>query len=240
MFRWLAKLPTRIAALGTVQLPERDWGPFAPKDPLKGCPTFKPLFDEGSVLSYELLYLDLEEACREAIRRVRSAVEASPHLDDELVALLSTPMGWKLEIVGLVGLLMVGTRAGPLEALWDAFDANSWVTPQLAAGASMIDPEFRAKARLRIERARYTPYTGPYLKTFEDAKRILREEGLDWKALQALFALLGRDPDERDWIEAQRSSARVREIFAFNSFQQDLGPWTLKWGDRLRTALAVT
>src|SRR5438105_2780978 len=153
MFRWLATLAARISALGTVQLPKSGLEGLYLKEALKGFPTFKSVFEvENSRLPAYYELLNIESTSGDVIKSIRRAVRTSPHLDDELVAMLLSELGWRIELIGLVALAVVGYRSRPVEALWKTFDEGSWLAPQLAAGASIVDPDFRAKANARLER----------------------------------------------------------------------------------------
>ena len=69
---------------------------------------------------------------------------------EEICALLSES-NWRPNLVGGVVVLRAQRAdAAVLDALWDAIDRPSWVSPQLAVAASVVDPKFADKARPRV------------------------------------------------------------------------------------------
>jgi hypothetical protein len=58
---------------------------------------------------------------------------------------------WRPHLVAAVALSAPSYNQVAFKKLWDAFDAGSWVTPQLAVVAYLRDPEFSGQARARVQ-----------------------------------------------------------------------------------------
>ncbi len=112
---------------------------------------FSAVFERGElrVPGYlPLLHLDPEDECLVVFGRVQRAL-AAPDSDDGIRALLADP-NWRPHLVAAVALSLRGTADGATEQLWAAMDGGSWVTPQLAAVAKSLDPDFESNAKRRI------------------------------------------------------------------------------------------
>lgn len=95
----------------------------------------------------------LNLSSREANHAVFSVVECcrvTPDPYQEIGRLLGEP-NWRPHIVAAVALSVLGYDERAFIKLWAAFDAGSWVTPQLAVAAYLRDPSFSDNARRRIE-----------------------------------------------------------------------------------------
>lgn len=68
---------------------------------------------------------------------------------------------WRPHLVAAVSLLLAEPTPARRDLLWQAIDRYSWVSPQLVATASLIDPEFEEQARQRIEACLNTPLPPP-------------------------------------------------------------------------------
>jgi hypothetical protein len=85
-----------------------------------------------------------------------------------------------------------------LLALWQAFDAGTWVSPQLAVAAFLRDPRFAEQARTRI------------VDTFSEYSS---------KSLAALVALCQLMPATTEWLEAAFTD-EVRRKAAIDSWDR--------------------
>jgi hypothetical protein len=85
-----------------------------------------------------------------AVSRVIECYHSSsdPFLD---IARLLDEENWRPHLVAAVALSVLGYDRAAFTKLWAAFDAGSWVTPQLAVVAYLRDPDFRGQARVRVE-----------------------------------------------------------------------------------------
>jgi hypothetical protein len=118
-------------------------------------PAFDALFLRG-VESSVPLYLALVTPgphLDEAVRALRAAERAAgPRLEGEIAAMLAAA-DWRPQIVGAASVVALGANASRLAALWGAVERPSWVSPQLAAAASLADPAFGVQSRRVIESA---------------------------------------------------------------------------------------
>jgi len=182
-------------------------------DPAKKFPCFSRLFgvsNSGKVPLYLTLLRPGAEAS-EAVDRIRDALNSSGALT-EIVALLQD-VNWRAQLVGAVALLVGERKPELLKALWDAADQGSWVSPQLAAVASMVDSEFEEHARRRLE-----------ARCPINSSRLV---GLDWahrhfaagpesvsthsaKLLSALVALTQVRLGDVDWLKQLRKADDVQ------------------------------
>lgn len=94
---------------------------------------------------------------------------------------------WRPHLVAAVSLLLAEPTPARRDLLWQAIDRYSWVSPQLVAAASLIDPEFAVQARKRIEACLNTPLSPP------PEGDQLTDVTTSPKRLAALLALCERD-----------------------------------------------
>ncbi|MGE0706576.1 MAG: hypothetical protein AB7N76_05825 [Planctomycetota bacterium] len=102
------------------------------------------------------------------LARLGSAFLRRPDPIADCVRLLSG-RGWREDLVGLIGLLTTGADGKALGALWRRAEA-SWVAPQCAVVAMLLDPDFRANARSRLsepERSRDPKLLNALLQLYE-------------------------------------------------------------------------
>ena len=118
------------------------FGPFAP--------AFEP---EGlSVPGYlELFALNEPRAqvALDLIERALSAGDPRPWVD----LLLGDP-DWRPHLIGAMAVILDEGRSLDPGCLWAAMDRSSWVSPQLAVTAYLVDGRFAARARERLEGGR--------------------------------------------------------------------------------------
>jgi hypothetical protein len=99
-------------------------------------------------------YLDLlnlgPRAAKQAVSLVAECCKKSEDPYQEIGRLLDET-DWRFHIVAAVALSVLGYDGPTFIKLWGAFDAGSWVTPQLAVAAYLRDPSFSENARARIE-----------------------------------------------------------------------------------------
>ncbi|WP_224246854.1 pentapeptide repeat-containing protein [Hyalangium gracile] len=85
---------------------------------------------------------------RELFLHVEAALEASPELGGEIIALLETPELFS-QLLGALALVLGGANARTLQALWSAMDRDR-APAQLALVALLVDQEFERKAASRL------------------------------------------------------------------------------------------
>lgn len=97
-----------------------------------------------------LALLHLKSAdCVDAVRLVRQCASADVDRADELGLL--GDLNWRPTLVAAVAAFFLPPDARIAAALWQRFDAGSWVVPQIAVVLSEIDPDFLTEARRRLE-----------------------------------------------------------------------------------------
>ncbi|RKH89843.1 pentapeptide repeat-containing protein [Corallococcus sp. AB045] len=89
---------------------------------------------------------------KEILMHVEAAVEMSPGVDAEILALLreTHPVFHQLAAIAM---LISGARPETLAALWAQIDRRSGACPSLTVAALLLDPGFEAAARSRLKAA---------------------------------------------------------------------------------------
>ena len=108
---------------------------------------FSSVFDSADGY-LDLLHLDSHRGLN-AVSSVVKCCHASPNPHLEIVRLLDDA-NWRPHIVAAVAVSALEYDHKSVASLWAAFDAGSWVTPQLAVAACLRDPNFSESARVRI------------------------------------------------------------------------------------------
>lgn len=184
-------------------------------------PSFERLFarEAGDSVPPYLALLNLFNAAesRTAIEHVRaSGRKSGDRLDAELHALLAN-VNWRPQLVGAVALLVVEASRQRLDLLWGALDRPSWVAPQLAAVASLTDPEFDLRTRERIERrcaldgAGMREMDGLLRHTARGPESVV---GRSKKLLSALMRLCEARPHTAVWLAAYAATEDLAAMVA--------------------------
>ena len=109
---------------------------------------FEPVFKSPhSYLS--LLGLGASDAA-EAVDLVRRCCSTSSEPGSDICRLLDDK-NWRPHLVGAVAVIICGTHPETISRLWKRIDYGSWVTPQLGAALFLVDPDFEAESRRRLE-----------------------------------------------------------------------------------------
>lgn len=109
---------------------------------------FSPLFDSHPGY-LNLLHLDVPWN-KVTVSRVIECCHSSPDPFPDINRLLDQE-NWRPHLVAAVALSVFGYNQVAFKKLWDAFDAGSWVTPQLAVAAYLRDPDFSGQAQTRVQ-----------------------------------------------------------------------------------------
>lgn len=89
----------------------------------------------------------------DALGVLDEALRTSPHVVHEVSAMLAD-FNWRPNLVAATAVIRARMMTGVVvRAVWTAIDRPSWVSPQLAVAASIIDPRFADGARARIAAA---------------------------------------------------------------------------------------
>jgi len=115
-------------------------------------PAFEPMFSKppGFTVPPYLELLNFGEGSEAAIDLLVSIIDNHANFDREVIALLAD-FNWRPQLVGAVAVAMQCATPRSIKGIWKALDMGSWVSPQLAAVASLVDNEFEAHARRRLE-----------------------------------------------------------------------------------------
>lgn len=165
---------------------------------------FKPLFEssDGHVPGY-LSLLNLQIGADRAVRQLRRALrDSGANRESSIVALLSDETGWRPQLVGAAAMVAGSTSSKCIDVLWEALDHICWTSPQLAAAASRVDPDFSTKARSRLEgRCRVMPFAKMVARLPPSAERDGLAQGHSSpKLMAALVALCERELRPDDWL----------------------------------------
>lgn len=140
--RHVRKYWTRL--LGDVVYPS--FHSLCPPDPNSKVNSYQPL-------------LCMDASSIPAMTVVRDIVRSSQTAESEVDAMLFSP-DWQAHLVASVAIGLGAASGKTLAALWRAFDRGSFVSPQLAALASLVDDDFDAKARQRLTKGCPIPSNG--------------------------------------------------------------------------------
>ena len=201
--------------------------------PFEKFPSFRPMFEkaDGAPIATYMELLDLGVNSKSAVTKMRQLLQSNRDLTSEIIALLED-INWRPQIVAAVAMGLSKKYAlSCCDALWKAFDSGSWVLPQLAAVAFLVDSDFQKQARLRIEAG--CPINSDRL------------QGLDWtvrhnaagpisfdahakKALSSL-ASLSRLLPNAEWVDPLLSSEEI--IQAIKDDRENGGGIATRWLD---------
>lgn len=181
--------------------------------------SFTPLFErspQARVPRY-LLLLNIAPDAREAVDEIRRAVTASgERLDSEIAALLRE-RNWRSQLVGAVATLVAGGGDARIDALWSAVDRPSWISPQLVATASLLDPAFDARARERLDRHRALDAKDASGTPWPERHSALGPGSIaehSAKVVGSLLRMCELRPSASEWIASYSSDATLRAFIA--------------------------
>lgn len=122
---------------------------------MSAYPTFAGMFEKSR-------YLALLQPPRvggpgsgiaEALAVLDEGLRTSPQVVHEVCAMLAD-FNWRPNLVAATAVIRARMMTGVVvKSLWTAIDRPSWVSPQLAVAASIVDPRFSDGARARIAAA---------------------------------------------------------------------------------------
>lgn len=184
---------------------------------------FAPLFGSGAP------YLGLLHLMKPPIDLLRSAILVSGDTLAEHIEPLLAHENWRPQLVGISAMLMA-KNIESLPALWMAIDRPSWVSPQLTAAASLLDPTFETGARLRLERrCRLEIGSGHEAWTPERHSTLGPNSwfGHSAKLMTSLIALYGQMFPDSEWLAELGNEPDVVELCASDT--HDGGGIALEW-----------
>ncbi len=187
---------------------------------------FRAAFVSRKTWYLSLLNLHSAEASGRTIKRIRKVALRSRN-ESSIVDLLRD-RDWRPHLVGAVAMLYAPTERTQDQA-WSALDHGSWVTPQLAAVLSKVDPAFTSKAKDRLSEGCRLHIHPDY--SISDAAAKHSAQGPAWdrgrsaKAAASLLALL--PPDDAAEFAEDRSLQALLADDIDNS-----GDLAVRWLDR--------
>lgn len=190
-----------------------------------------PIFDEGRYLTF----LNLGHQPEGDVATLKAIVQAAaPSLEADIIAMLAPTHGWRPQVVAASAAIALGPASTPLiAALWAALDQPSWVAPQLAATAFLLDPDFGVRARRRIEAL---CFTDPVDQRRKYPDRPVRS-GPNGKQLAAMIAL-AREGEDPAWLDAFVARPETQAVLAAD--RDASGDIASDWLDRARQWLSPT
>jgi len=197
---------------------------------------FAPLFRESA--GY-LVLLNLNDASESkcAVSLVKKCCESVPDATGDICRFLQE-LNWRPHLVGAVAVALLPHNPKTIQQLWSAIDADSWVTPQLAAVAFLRDPKFtrRAGERLGFRRS---------LRRDDDEDSSEGQDGLtschapllkSGKAVASLKRLMELLPQSPDWFVSGTLPSELRQLL--NDDRNLPGEYVEEWLRRLRRNLS--
>jgi hypothetical protein len=111
-------------------------------DRFRDFPAFAPAFEPGPLeVGAYLVLLNLSHDTSEAVLIVSLCLERAHNKRQQIANLFSGSLGgWRSQLVGCVATLASMTDDRPDDALLNATCRSSWVSPQLLATMSLVDP----------------------------------------------------------------------------------------------------
>jgi len=162
-----------------------------------------------------LLNLDARHSIH-AVSSVVKCCQTSAHPHREIARLLDES-NWRPHIVAAVAVSAVEYDHTSMARLWAAFDAGSWVAPQLAVAAYLRDPNFSEFARGRIlagcplEPSRLTSMS-PLERHIAAGPAGVRPRSA--KAAASLVRLVGLLRETPEWLTTEQSSPNLVSLLA--------------------------
>ena len=174
-----------------------------PKPLMTIYPSFRFLIkpDVGDQIPQYLTLLHMEHDAILGMQQVWLAIERSPDVAGEVREMFAQH-DWRPHLVAAVTLLTLPNSQSMWGDLWSALDANSWACPQLAAAASIGDPDFAANARRRTEQGCPTTYrSAGHLEWIQryGAEKPTVFPKYSGKALAALISVCLERSDTSEW-----------------------------------------
>jgi hypothetical protein len=199
---------------------------------------FEPVFQTGHGY-LALLHLGGDGASQ-AVAAVRACcrVTSDPHLD---ICRLLTDSNWRPHLVAAVAAFISGYHSETVRLLWHCLDTGSWVTPQIGATLFVIDPDFSAQTRSRLEAG--CPLDASDLISMSPLERhsaagpggaVHRSA----KTARTLMRLVPMISPYQTWIDGLRDSTDLQSLLSQDIDESD--SIAERWLDRMTTITEAT
>lgn len=175
---------------------------------------FEPVFESAhGYLS--LLHLSGDDASR-AVELVKDCRRKSSNPYRDICRLLADS-NWRPHLVAAVAAIVSGYDSEATRCLWRRLDTGSWVTPQVGVALYLVDRDFEAQSRRRLERgcpvdvSELMSMTGPER---HSAAGPAGKADRSAKAAATLLQLLRTMSLVPSWVERLGESAEMRALLA--------------------------
>jgi hypothetical protein len=175
---------------------------------------FEPVFE--SAHGYlALLHLTDDDAPK-AVDLVRECCHRIANPYPEICRLLSEP-NWRPHLVAAIALIVSGHDSEATRCMWHRFDTGSWVTPQIGVALYLVDRDFEAQSRLRLEAGcavdvcDLTSMTRPERHTARGPAGTIDRSA---KAAATLRQLLRTTSPIPSWVQRVSDSENLRALLA--------------------------
>jgi len=175
---------------------------------------FEPVFK--SAHGYlALLHLSADDA-PEAVKLVMNCCRkiANPYPD---ICRLLADSNWRPHLVAAVAAIVCGHDSAATKWLWHRFDTGSWVTPQIGVALYLVDRDFEAQSRLRLEAGCPVDVSDLMLMAGVERHSAAGPAGnveRSAKAAATLLQLLRMSSPVPIWVERVSDSENLRTLLA--------------------------
>jgi hypothetical protein len=175
---------------------------------------FEPVFE--SAHGYlALLHLSADDAPK-AVQLVTDCCRktANPYPD---IRRLLADSNWRPHLVAAVAVIVSGHDSEATKYLWHRFDTGSWVTPQIGVALYLVDREFEAQSRPRLEAGCPVDVSDLMSMTGPERHSAAGPAGTadrSAKTAATLLQLLRMTSPVPGWVERVSDSANLRALLA--------------------------
>lgn len=121
--------------------------------------------------------------------------------------------------------MIVGYDVDTVKLLWHRIDSGSWVTPQIGAALSVVDPNFLEDARTRLEAGCQVDTSALMSMTALQRHSATGPAGSvarSAKAAQALLKLVQMQPLKSPWLEKVIADSEFQRLLAQDMDKSDI------------------
>jgi hypothetical protein len=175
---------------------------------------FEPVF--GSAHGYlALLHLSADDAPK-AVELVTDCCRKIPNPYPDICRLL-VDSNWRPHLVAAVAVIVSGPDNEATRCLWHRLDTGSWVTPQIGVALYLIDRDFEAQSRSRLDAGCPVDESDLMSMTVPERHSAAGPAGTvdrSAKAAATLLQLLRTTSPVPSWVERASGSERLRALLA--------------------------
>jgi len=166
-----------------------------------------------TVNSISLLSLTSNQALCDA----RKIIDFVKKRDIDTLILLLSDRNWRTQIIGVVGSFAFRYQEQVISKMWELFDQDNWISPQIAASLFLQDKDFVEKAVVRIDMICKTKN-----KTVMESYKMVNIKTIprSVKALISLLVLCRQVPSLEDWVNKKLISPEFKKIIVNPNIEQ--------------------